>query len=131
MPWSLINHCLSKVKTQLARVVLITPFWKSQFWFPILLKLLDDYPLILPTLPDLVVMQTQQVFLMKQGVPQLIAWPISGNPIHHKDFLHRLQASCLPPGEIKPTQTMDPPLLNGLAGVTSGAEIPFWDLYQM
>ena len=30
---------------------------------------------------------------MKQGVPQPITWPISGNHIHHKDFLQRLQAS--------------------------------------
>ena len=27
-----------------------------------------------------------QEFLMQQGVPQLIAWPISGNPIHHEGF---------------------------------------------
>jgi len=45
-----------------------------------------------------------------------------------QEFLHRLQASFSPPGEIKPTQTMDPPLLNGLAGVTSKVEIPFRDL---
>jgi len=60
---------------------------------------------------------------MKQGVSQLIAWRMSGNPIHHKDFLHRLQASWSPPGETKPTQTMDPPLLNGLAGITRGVHV--------
>ena len=46
-------------------------------------------------------------------------------------FLHRLQASCSPPGETKPTQIMAPLLLNGLAGITSRVEIPFQDLYQM
>jgi len=124
-PWCLIHRCLSKVKQQLARVVLITPFWKTQSWFPVVLELLEDYPLLLPTLSDLVVMPTGQEFIMKQGVPQLIAWPISGNPIHHKVFLQRLQPSCSPHGETKPTPTMVPPLLNGLAGVTSGVEIPF------
>ena len=126
-PWCLIHRCLSKVKMQIARVVFITAFWKTQSWFQSCWNSWR-YPLILPTLPDLVVMPTQQGFLMKQGVPQLIAWPISGNPTHHKNFLHRLQASFSPPGEIKPTQTMDPPLLNGLAGVTSRVEIPFRDL---
>ena len=102
-PWCLIHRCLSKVKMQLARVVLITPFWKTQSWFPILLELLEGYSLILPTLSDLLVMPTQQELLMKQGVSQMIAWPMSGNPILHKDFLHILQASCSPPGETKPT----------------------------
>jgi len=60
---------------------------------------------------------------MKQGVPQLIAWRMSGNSIHHKDFLYRLQATWLPSGETKPTQTMDPLLLNGLAGVTRGVHV--------
>jgi len=99
-------------------------------WFPILLELLEDYPLILLTLSDLVVMPTQQEFLMKQGMPQLIPWPISGNPIHHEDFLRKLQASFSPPGETKTTLSMDPPLLNGLADLTSRVEITFRDLYQ-
>ena len=124
-PWCLIHRCLSKVRRELARVVLITPFWNTQSCFPIVLELLENYPLILPSRPDLVVMPTGQEFLMKQGVPQLIAWPISGNPIYHKDFLQRLQALCLPHGETRPTQTTAPLLLNGLVGVTNGVEIPF------
>jgi len=127
-PWCLIHRCLSKVKMQSARVVLITPLWKTQSWFPIVLELLEDYPRILPTLPDLVVMPAGQEFIMKQGVPQLIAWPISGNPIHHGVFLQRLQTLWSPHGEIKPTPIIAPPLLNGLAGVTNGVEIPFQDL---
>jgi len=75
-----------------------------------------------------VVMPAGQEFLIKQGVPQLITWPISGNPIHHRDFLQKLQALCSPHGEIKPIPTIIPPLLNGLAGVTNGVEISFQDL---
>ena len=67
---------------------------------------------------------------MKQGVPQLIAWPISGNPTHHRVFLQRLRALCSPSGDTRPIPTMVPPLLSGLAGVTSGVEIPFRDLYS-
>jgi len=39
------------------------------------------------------------------------------------------QASS-PPGETKPTQTMTPPLLNGLAGVTSRVDIPYIRCYK-
>ena len=65
---------------------------------------------------------------MKKGVPQLIAWPISSNSIHHRDLLLRPQALCLHHGGIKPTPTIVPPLLNRLSGVTNGVEIPFQDL---
>ena len=65
---------------------------------------------------------------MQQGIPQLVAWPISDNPSHHEAFLQRLQTSCLHHGETKPTPTMVPPFPNGLAGVNRGVEIPLWDL---
>jgi len=50
-PWCLIHRCLSKLKMQLA---LITPMWKTQSWYPIVLELLEDCSVTLPTLPDLV-----------------------------------------------------------------------------
>ena len=127
-PWCLISRYLSKVKAEGARIVLVTPLWNTQPWFPVVLELLEDYPRQLVNQPDLVVLPVGQEFLMKQGVPQLIAWPISGNLTHHKAFLQRLQTSCLPHGEIKPILTTVPPLLNGLAGVSNEVEIPFLDL---
>ena len=90
-PWCLIHRCLTKLKKQTARMVLITPLWKTQPWYPLLLELLEDLPRRIPHQPDLVVMPQGQEFLMQQGVPQLVAWPISGNPIHHEVFLRRLQ----------------------------------------
>ena len=65
---------------------------------------------------------------MQQGVPQLVAWPISGNPIHHKELLQRLQISCLDHGGRKPTPTMVPPSLDGLDGFNKGVGIPLLDL---
>ena len=95
---------------------------------PVLLELLEDYPWALPQQLDLIMTSSGQEFLMHQGIPQLIAWPISGNPIHQKDFLQRLQISCSPHGDPKQTPIMVPPLPDGLAGVSKGIEIPFWDL---
>jgi len=109
-------------------MVLITPFWKTQSWFPVVLEMLEDYPRMLPTQSDLVMMPTGQEFLMQEGVPPLIAWSISGDPTHHKDFLMRHQSSCSPHGEIKLTPITDHPLLNGLIGVSSVIEIPILDL---
>ena len=59
---------------------------------------------------------------MPQGCPSLVAWPISGNPSHHEEFLQKLQNSY--PGDPKPSPATTQHLLNGLAGVNSGIEIP-------
>ena len=127
-PWCLISRCLSKVKAEEARMVLVTPLRNTQPWFPVVLEMLEDYPRLLINQPDLVVLPVGQEFLLKQGVPQLIAWPISGNLTHHKAFLQRLRTSCLPHGEIKPILTTGLPFLNGLAGVSDEVEIPILDL---
>jgi len=55
---------------------------------------------------------------MKQQVPELVAWPISGNPLHHEEFLQRLQSSSCPPGEQKPSPTTTPYLPNRWIGVS-------------
>ena len=91
-------------------------------------ELLKDYPRALLQQPDLIMTPSGQKFLMHQGIPQLITWPISGNPIHQKDFLQRLQISCSPHGDPKQTPIMVPPLPDGLAGVSKGIKIPFRDL---
>ena len=83
---------------------------------------------MLPTQSDLVMFPMGQQFLIRKGVPPLIAWPISGNPTHHKDFLMRHQSSCSPHGEIKPTPIINRPLLSGLIGVGNRIEIPILEL---
>ena len=127
-PWCLIAHCLSQVKRQVARVVIITPLWTSQPWHPTILGMIEDYPRVLPAKEDLVLLQAGQEFIMNQGVPVLVAWPISGNPSHHEDFLQRLQRSSLHHGDPKHSRTTTPCFQNGLVGVCRGIEIPLWDL---
>ena len=68
---------------------------------------------------------------MNQGVPELVAWPVSGNPSNHEEFLWRLWPSTLHPGDQKHSRTKAPCFLNGLAGVHRGMEIPLKDLWKM
>jgi len=126
-PWCLISH-LSQIKRQNARVILITPLWNTQPWFPALLELSEDYPRLLPASQDLVPLPSNQEFLMTQGVPDLVAWPISGNPLHHKEFLQRLLTSSCPPGGQRLSLITAPCLPNGQIGVSNGVGIPLLDL---
>ena len=101
-PWCLIPCCQSQARQQMVRVVIITPLWNSQPWFPTILRL-KDFRCLLPTRADLVILPTDQELIMKQGVPDLVAWPISGNPSHHKEFMQRVQTSSYPPGKLRPS----------------------------
>ena len=56
-PWCLIARCLSQVKKQVARVVMITPLWASQPWYPTILEMLEDFLRLLPSWEGLVIKQ--------------------------------------------------------------------------
>ena len=43
-PWCLIGEVLSQVQTQRVQLVLIVPVWKSQPWYPVVLKMLISHP---------------------------------------------------------------------------------------
>ena len=107
-PWGLISRCLSQIKRQNGRIILITSLWNTQPWFPALLGLTEGYPHLLPASKDLVLLPSNQKFLMKQGVTKLVAWPISGNPLHYKEFLQNLLSSSCPPGGQKLSYTTTP-----------------------
>ena len=123
--WCLIAHCLSQIKRQMARVVIITPLWASQPWYATILGMLEDYPRILPAKEDLVILPTCQVFIMSQGVLELVAWPISGSPLHHEIRGFSPSPRIM---ETQNTVKLQLLVLNGLAGVHRGIEIPLWDL---
>ena len=127
-PWCWIAWCLSQMKRQMTRVVMITPLWVSQPWYPMISEMLEDHPRILPARDNLAIVPPGQEFIMNQGVPELVAWPISGNPSNHEGFLQRLQHPSSHPGDPKRSQTTTHCFQNGLAGVCWGIEIPLRDL---
>ena len=46
-PFSMIGKCLEKIQTNKTEGILIIPFWTSQSWYPKLLRLLVDHPLLI------------------------------------------------------------------------------------
>ena len=47
-PFCLIHRCIKKIQQDRAECILITPVWKSRPWYPVILSLLVDRPLLLP-----------------------------------------------------------------------------------
>ena len=52
-PFSLIGKCLQKVRTEQNTVVLVAPLWQNQTWYPVLLELMVEFPLLLPDWKDI------------------------------------------------------------------------------
>jgi hypothetical protein len=54
-PFTLIFKCLEKISREKANIVLVCPVWPTQPWFPVLLELVCDVPLLLKPTSTLLV----------------------------------------------------------------------------
>ena len=89
-PWNLVGRVLTHVRSQQAKVTLIAPIWRAQVWYPILLEMLVQEPLLLPASPSLILL-THRVN-KPEVTPPLAAWVISGRDSEVKTFQRRLQS---------------------------------------
>ena len=51
---------MHQIRQQMARVVMITPLWITQSWYPMILEMLESSSCLLPATPDLVLLPTGQ-----------------------------------------------------------------------
>ena len=89
-PWCLISRVLMKTQMEKTTVVLITPLWKAQPWFPVLLTMVIDYPILLPDVPDLLIPSPNCNCPVKDSHPCLVAWKVSGNTLLQNKFRQKL-----------------------------------------
>jgi len=122
-PWNLVGQALAQVQSQQVQVVLIAPVWKIQPWFPTLLSMLIDHPLL--TIPELRKPISNDPLPL---LPQLAVWHISGISSKVRTFQKKLQHSSLSRGGPKQTSLMTRCSENGIAGVLNGLSIHFVDL---
>ena len=53
-PWNLLGRVPAQTYQQQAKLVLVAPIWRAQAWYPVLLEMLVDIPLLIPQRRDLV-----------------------------------------------------------------------------
>ena len=87
-PFPILSQVLRKLRNSpQSEAILIAPLWPSRPWFPQLLHLCVDIPLVLPRQPDLL---TQPGPHFHNGDRfHLHAWKLSCNTSKQKDFLRR------------------------------------------
>ncbi len=126
-PIPLLHLALHKIRREEADVIAILPWWPRRGWFPLVLSLLVDLPVLLPVRPN--------VISSPQGLPhpglsilRLAAWCLSGKHSKQKGFQQQLRTpSWLIRDSLREICTM----LSGrifVAGALNTASIPFTQL---
>ncbi|KZS09709.1 Uncharacterized protein APZ42_025993 [Daphnia magna] len=131
-PFSLISFCLSKLMEEEPEAVLVTPYWLSQPWFPIIMDLAVAAPRRLRPSSDLLTSPLGMSHpLVQDDSIRLIAWKLSGSALLRAEFPKTLQPSSSPQHEKIQTLHTRPPGIFGEIRVLRGKRIPCLIAAQM
>ena len=113
-----MGHCLSQIQSQhVTHIVLVAPVWPAQPWYPHLLDLCVDFPLLLPVQADLLT-QGDRTHPLNQLL--LAGWLLSTDINKRQTFLSKAEKSSWQHGERTPLVPTPLLGLNGVAGVVNG-----------
>jgi hypothetical protein len=131
-PFCLINRCLAKVRLEQATLVMVAPVWNAQVWYPQILGMLIEVPLLLPPLKDLLLSPKGQPHpLLQQGSLQLAAWKVSGSQKLIATFQSKLKLLSEMQEERELRKLMAVPGESGIAGAIYDRLIPFKPLWEL
>lgn len=127
-PFSLIGRCLEKVHANQAEGILIVPLWPSQSWYPKLLRLLVEPPIVIHPKRNLLVLPgTRQLHPLRRKLT-LLACLLSGNFMKNEDFLRKQPTLSCCHGGTPLENNMMPTSANGFCSVVQGKLIQFMQI---
>ncbi|XP_056429491.1 uncharacterized protein LOC130368972 [Hyla sarda] len=125
-PFAMIPKVLWQAGSQGSTLVVVTPWWPTQSWFPQVLGMTIDCPRICPVFTSLLQDPRKEAHpLVLSGQLQLVAWLISGCQDLTTAFHSQLGTSCEMLGLQVPGQLIDLPGDYGFIGAHNGKWIPF------
>ena len=123
-PFSLISRVLRKVDQDRATITLIVPLWRTQVWFPLLMRMLIHFPILIKETPSLLTQPgTGENF--KNANLKLIACAISGDTSKTVTFLKELGKLSVNRGDLTQKSPTPPSLKSGSIFVLNGISIPW------
>ena len=122
-PFSIIMRCLQKICQDHAQAVFVAPLWPTQPWFPKMMRMLVDTPVILP-LGILSLPFKSQVNHKLHKNLRLIVCRLSGNYMESETFRGKLLTSSVLHGELPQSLNMKFILENGFVSVINDKLIP-------
>ncbi|CAG2196785.1 unnamed protein product [Mytilus edulis] len=89
----LMDRCLQKIQKESAEVPMIVPLWPTQTWYPLLLEMLIDYPIMLPRKKRLLCIPGTEKIHPLHNQLKFLACRLSGQIWKTKVFQTRLPKS--------------------------------------
>ena len=124
-PFSFIGQTVQKLREDKAELILVTPLWVTQNWYPAVLDLLIDIPIVIKVKPGtLSIIQTDKVHPLTNKL-QLMACRLSGDPLKAEEFRKSLPVSLWRHGESLPQSNIPPTSTNGWHSVIKGKLVHF------
>ena len=125
-PFALIGRCLKQVLRQsVSQLAIVAPVWETQPWYPLLLEMLIDNPILLPSFPGLLKRENDLHPLVH--LP-LAAWLVSGVDMKVQQFHSQLKDCFWLHGEPEQKELILQRGESGLVGVVNNKSIPFQHL---
>ena len=122
-PFSMVMKTVTKIETDVATGVLVCPMWPTQAWYPRVMRLLIDVPLILPQ--NILSLPFKHEATCKHKKLRLMACLLSGDISLTEAFRATLLPSCAPPGEKLLVNNTQCALRNGFISAIEGNFIPY------
>ena len=106
-------------------MIIVAPAWQSQSWYPILLKITIQNPILTPDHPKVLLSPEGKTHLLIQNSSlRLLAWLVSGKVYLQKGYQKGLSTLFQMPEEHVLSQITNRPGESGLAGVIGSNLIP-------
>ncbi len=128
-PLALLARALHKVVREEAQVIAIIPWWPRRGWFPKVLQLLCDLPVMLPE-RDGLLSGVDGADYPDLHTLRLAAWRLSGDLSVGAEFRRMLQTLSAPPTGRLREICITPSGSVFVAGAVDGVRIPFIRLLE-
>jgi hypothetical protein len=129
-PFCLIGRCLKKLNREgVNQALLVVPLWTGQPWFPLLLEMCRDHPVLLPNLPNLLQDSEENPHpLIESQTLMLGAFLVTGVSSRQKDYRRGLRNFFWNQGGRAPMTFTPRSGIDGVLGVAKGKQIPLLTL---
>lgn len=123
-PFRLIQTTLRKIEDYKSEGLVVVPHC-GPMWYPQMLKLLTNKPVLLPKGKHVLRLGHADAFHPLYRKLQLLGMWLSGRPWKHKAFMEGLVTSSAPPGETRPKNSTQRTSQGGHVSVLGGMVIDF------
>ena len=125
-PFCLVGRTLKKAQKHLIQMIIITPVWVSQPWYPVLLEMCIQSPILLPKQRYLLENPRKETHpLIENNSLSLAAWFVSGNRGEQARYRQQLPLLSKTPKQWELEKITSRPGESFVAGVVQDRLIQF------